>query len=129
MPIEEKIIVVRQFINYLKKTLKGVQSSYYKKEYQRIENENKLVAEMNSFGCVHLGMYESLFGTEYISVEIRELLDKLPKRQKMVIVMSVVENYTEREIAQYLNISQPRVNQAKMSGFKSLRKLLEENDT
>lgn len=58
------------------------------------------------------------------SIAVRQLLDNLPKRQRIVIKGIFYDDYTEAEIAKELNISRQGVNKAKRKALKKLRKHL-----
>ena len=55
------------------------------------------------------------------ALRLRELLPLLPPQQKQVIGF-LLQDFTERDIAARLGISQPRVNQIKNAAFATLRK-------
>ena len=55
---------------------------------------------------------------------VEELLNSLPERERFIIRQVVIEDRTEREVAQELRISRSRLLACKVQGLKRLRKKL-----
>lgn len=64
------------------------------------------------------------FADEYF--EIGDDLQQLSEKQKKVIIYKYILNYSDAEIAQFLNISRQAVNQIKNRAFTVLKKIYSE---
>lgn len=60
----------------------------------------------------------------YISVEVGEALDSLPKKIRLVIIMYYVEDYSIKEIKQVLNIPEGTVKSRLSKGRELLKEKL-----
>lgn len=57
---------------------------------------------------------------------VGDLLQALPHRERAVIILTVLQGRTQKDIAARLNISQSRVSQLRKSGLRRLQDVIEE---
>lgn len=62
-------------------------------------------------------------------IALKEVLDKLPEREKRVIVMRFFEDKTQSEIAKVLSLSQVQISRIERAALLRIRKILADGDS
>ena len=116
---EQMKIVVMQFFAYMKKTAQRTRTKFFKAEERRKNAE---------FDYLKIYMdleYElSEYCSDFISIEIKEILSFLTAKQQYIIISTVIYGYSESYVAKSMNITQQSVNKIKERGLNTLRKIM-----
>ena len=122
---KDDLINGRKFASYAKKTLHGLQRDYMEQENKRCEACRRLwekeYGELNGKNVMY-GNDEEGFSL----IEINDLLNSLSEIQRKIIELIVLQQFSEKYVAESMKITQQRVNRIKMSAIAVLRKELSE---
>lgn len=116
----EQLIITTSLKNYLYKSAYHQFVNHYKKENSLIKLEKKYHESLERLAKDHENEH-----LEKIILEIYNEIDKLSPKCKEVFLLSRKEGLTNKEIAQYLNISLKTVEAQISKAFKVLRKRLD----
>jgi len=130
----EKDCVEKMFTSYIVKTIKGTRSDYIKKAFKIYNAETSLevILQSNeSDECILFTQTSGLCGlcSSCPNDRICTALYELPERQKYVMDRLIVDKYTEKEVADMLEITQQAVHYHKNKAIKNLLNSLTEMDT
>ena len=91
-----------------------------------IRCKRKIGTYVKEKGNIDLDDYveEGVDGGENLKVEIQEALDTLTEEEREIVMMSVMQGYTMKEIAHMKNLPQGTVSSKLHRTFKKLRNLL-----
>ena len=117
--------IVRQFISFVVKTIQGLKQDYLRKQQKKYDKEvpiptDSFDAYLFSKGIEH--SYEMDLGNE----ELIELLSELPETQRIVIHHLIIEDLTQKSVAEILDVSQQMIQKTKDKAVKNLMKTMEE---
>lgn len=119
---DQKCIVERQFISFLKKTIFGIRMDFQKSE-KNIKNNEVLFPSFQQF-------QNGAFYTtcDFISFDLNDLKSVLNEKQKLVFDFVILQGKTEKETSLLLNMSQQGVNSIKKQIIEILKEKLEAED-
>lgn len=114
---EDKKIIQSRFNCYMKKVVSGIAKDYYK---NKIRNAN---IERLDYLDEEIPMIISAdYTNQFDDVDTDIFLKILNKIQYDVIKLYIVYRFTEKEIAEQLNVSQQYVNKVKKVAISQLKK-------
>jgi len=107
------------------KTIQGLKQDYLRKQQKKYDKEvpiptDSFDAYLFSKGIEH--SYEMDLGNE----ELIELLSELPETQRIVIHHLIIEDLTQKSVAEILDVSQQMIQKTKDKAVKNLMKTMEE---
>lgn len=92
-------------------------------EYQKQSKENQLHSELKSNYLDEIFAQNEDVQEERMKL-LKEALDQLPKKCKQVFLMSKIQGYKYREIAELLDISEKTVEKHISNGYATIKKIL-----
>jgi len=129
----EREVIERQFTNYFLQSLYYARIDYFRKENLKADRVKEILTDDIEIECAkqlnnefinrdiimnHLCQY---IDVDFIDNEkIYEILLKFSELDIKVLNLLLVNGNTQKEIAEYLNISQPRVSAIKKKYYLSL---------
>ncbi len=147
--IRKKIKDIKTAIEELKQQLRRTPTNQEIADYLGIEKEKviSIMAEDTSVGSLYEKKYSGDEGIELIDTiedtnsvnpldkleerdvknELQTALQKLPERERMVMVLYYHENMTLKEIGESLDVSESRICQIHAQAIMKLRNILNEN--
>lgn len=75
-----------------------------------------------------LPMEKELDASWFEKIALKEVLDKLPEREKRVLMMRFYEDKTQSEIAGLLNLSQVQISRIERAALHRIRQFLHDSD-
>ncbi len=130
---DEREIIERQFTNYFLKSFKYIRSNYYKAKNRHskkvgeiltgdIENEYFEQIKKNHPKDTIICQLAYNINIDYIDNEkLYKILSEFTELDMKVLNLLIVNGNTQKEIAEHLKISQPRVSAIKKKYLKSLK--------
>ena len=76
-----------------------------------------------------LPMEKELEGSWFDKIALKEVLDKLPERERLVLLMRFYEDKTQSEIAALLNLSQVQISRIERAALHRIRQFLQETES
>jgi len=122
----EKDCVEKMFTNYIVKTVKGARKDYFRKVSSIYYAETSLEAISQSEELTFLSQTSGTCGhcSSCPNDRICTALHELPEKQRYVIDLLFVDQYTEKEAAEMLDITQQAVHYHKNKAIDKLQNIL-----
>lgn len=102
-----------EIVNYIHKTMKNKKVDLFRKNILSKTN-NELVINEDIIADDNVNYIES-------NIMINDILDKLSKKQRIVLKRKLFFHYSDRDIAEDLKISRQAVNRIKNRGIKKIK--------
>lgn len=115
---KQKIVKPEKVKGLLFKIANDLFISYYRKEKHKFDFFNHFVFEDKGYSP------EEIMAFEQLEQKYEKALLKMPEKQRTVFLLSRVENYKNKEIAEILNLSVKAVEKRMKGALDYLRDLL-----
>ena len=127
----------KRFTTYLNKTLRGY-SNRQKIKYQEKTNIEDNLTDLDINKISYKNYLLSTNEIDNIDVDINHLenifhnekyckaMKKVPLKQRQVLYLLFVEEYTTKEVAKYFHTTTDNINKIKQNAIKNFKKNLEE---
>lgn len=127
----------KRFTTYLNKTLRGY-SNRQKIKYQEKTNIEDNLTDLDINKISYKNYLLNINEIDNIDVDINHLenifhnekyckaMKKIPLKQRQVLYLLFVEEYTTKEVAKYFHTTTNNVNKIKQNAIKNFKKNLEE---
>ena len=127
----------KRFTTYLNKTLRG----YSNRQKIKFQEKNNIEDNLTDLDIHKISYKNYLLNTseiDNIDVDINHLenifhnekyckaMKKVPLKQRQVLYLLFVEEYTTKEVAKYFHTTTDIVNKIKQNAIKNFKKILEE---
>ena len=127
----------KRFTTYLNKTLRGY-SNRQKIKYQEKTNIEDNLTDLDIHKISYKNYLLNTSEIDNIDVDINHLenifhnekyckaMKKVPLKQRQVLYLLFVEEYTTKEVAKYFHTTTDNINKIKQNAIKNFKKNLEE---
>lgn len=127
----------KRFTTYLNKTLRGY-SNRQKIKYQEKTNIEDNLTDLDINKISYKNYLLNINEIDNIDVDINHLenifhnekyckaMKKVPLKQRQVLYLLFVEEYTTKEVAKYFHTTTDNINKIKQNAIKNFKKILEE---
>lgn len=127
----------KRFTTYLNKTLRGY-SNRQKIKYQEKTNIEDNLTDLDINKISYKNYLLNINEIDNIDVDINHLenifhnekyckaMKKIPLKQRQVLYLLFVEEYTTKEVAKYFHTTTNNINKIKQNAIKNFKKNLEE---
>lgn len=127
----------KRFTTYLNKTLRGY-SNRQKIKYQEKTNIEDNLTDLDINKISYKNYLLNINEIDNIDVDINHLenifhnekyckaMKKVPLKQRQVLYLLFVEEYTTKEVAKYFHTTTNNINKIKQNAIKNFKKILEE---
>lgn len=127
----------KRFTTYLNKTLRGY-SNRQKIKYQEKTNIEDNLTDLDINKISYKNYLLNTNEIDNIDVDINHLenifhnekyckaMKKVPLKQRQVLYLLFVEEYTTKEVAKYFHTTTDNINKIKQNAIKNFKKILEE---
>ena len=127
----------KRFTTYLNKTLRGY-SNRQKIKYQEKTNIEDNLTDLDINKISYKNYLLNINEIDNIDVDINHLenifhnekyckaMKKIPLKQRQVLYLLFVEEYTTKEVAKYFHTTTNNINKIKQNAIKNFKKILEE---
>ncbi len=127
----------KRFTTYLNKTLRG----YSNRQKIKFQEKNNIEDNLTDLDIHKISYKNYLLNTseiDNIDVDINHLenifhnekyckaMKKVPLKQRQVLYLLFVEEYTTKEVAKYFHTTTDNINKIKQNAIKNFKKILEE---
>lgn len=127
----------KRFTTYLNKTLRGY-SNRQKIKYQEKTSIEDNLTDLDINKISYKNYLLNINEIDNIDVDINHLenifhnekyckaMKKVPLKQRQVLYLLFVEEYTTKEVAKYFHTTTNNINKIKQNAIKNFKKILEE---